>query len=427
MDPNPAPGTDDAHDAPVAPVRTRFIAVAAFAAVALLAGAFALGFAPRRARLEKLANDAAERDDRPRVEIEKPRKNPAPPELRLPGDVRAMQQTVLGARAVGYLKKLHADLGDHVEAGQLLAEIDTPEVDAQLVRARADVTLAKAAVVKAQRDLDLATSTLERWSGFAEKGGVTPQDLDEKRSAQAQASAALDAANAAVAAADAEANRLAVLQQFEKVTAPFSGTITARDLDVGALVVADLNGRGRELFRLEQVDVVRVFVDVPQPDATAIRIGGTAVVTVRNYPGREFKGVVTRNAGSLDPATRTLRCQVEVENKEGLLLPGMYGEARIALTSDHALLTIPSSAFVFDADGTHVWVVENGRSQRKAVAVGVDFGTALEVVRGLTGDEDVITNPGERLHDGVEVVATAAAPPAARSSSAASKAGGPSK
>jgi RND family efflux transporter MFP subunit len=406
MEPTPAPET---HDAPAAPVRTRFIAVAALAAVALLAGAFALGLAPRRARLEKLARESAERDDRPRVEVEKPKKNPAPPELRLPGDVRAMQQTVLGARAVGYLKKLHADVGDHVEAGQLLAEIDTPEVDAQLVRARADVTLAKATVVKTQRDLDLATSTLERWSGFAEKGGVTPQDLDEKRSAKAQAAAALEASNASVAAAEAEANRLAVLQQFEKVTAPFSGTITARDLDVGALVAGDLNGRGRELFRLEQVDVVRVFVDVPQPDATSIKIGGTAVVTVRNYPGREFKGVVTRNAGSLDPATRTLRCQVEVANQEGLLLPGMYGEVRIAVTSDHALLTIPSSAFVFDADGTHVWVVENGRSQRKEVAVGIDFGTALEVVRGLSGEEDVITNPGERLGDGVEVAASSAA------------------
>jgi RND family efflux transporter MFP subunit len=412
MEPTPAERTPVASDAPVTPVtpaKTRVVALAALAAIALLAGAFALGLAPRRARLEKLARAAAERDERPRVEIEKPRRIPAPPELRLPGDVRAMQQTVLGARAVGYLKSLHADLGDHVEAGQLLAVIDTPEVDAQLVRARADVTLAKAAVVKAQRDLDLATSTLERWSGFAEKGGVTPQDLDEKRSAKAQAAAALEAADASVAAAEAEANRLAVLQQFEKVTAPFAGTITARDLDVGALVVGDLNGRGRELFRLEQVDVVRVFVDVPQPDATSIRIGGTAVVTVRNYPGREFTGKVTRNAGALDPATRTLRCQVEVENKEGLLLPGMYGEVRIAVTSDHALLTIPSSAFVFDADGTHVWVVENGRSQRKEVAVGVDFGTALEVVRGLTGDEDVITNPGERLGDGVEVAAAAAA------------------
>jgi RND family efflux transporter MFP subunit len=406
MESNPAPET---HDAPVAPVRTRFIAVAALVAVALLAGAFALGFAPRRARLEKLARESAERDDRPRVEVEKPKKNPAPPELRLPGDVRAMQQTVLGARAVGYLKKLHADVGDHVEAGQLLAEIDTPEVDAQLVRARADVTLAKATVVKTQRDLDLATSTLERWSGFAEKGGVTPQDLDEKRSAKAQAAAALEASNASVAAAEAEANRLAVLQQFEKVTAPFAGTITARDLDVGALVAGDLNGKGRELFRLEQVDVVRVFVDVPQPDATSIKIGGTAVVTVRNYPGREFTGKVTRNAGSLDPATRTLRCQVEVANQEGLLLPGMYGEVRIAVTSDHAMLTIPSSAFVFDADGTHVWVVENGRSQRKEVAVGIDFGTALEVVRGLSGEEDVITNPGERLGDGIEVAASAAA------------------
>ncbi len=412
MEPTPAekaPAVPDSPDVPVAPAKTRVVALAALAAIALLAGAFALGLAPRRARMERLALAAAERDDRPRVEVEKPRRNPAPPELRLPGDVRAMQQTVLGARAVGYLKSLHADLGDHVEAGQLLAVIDTPEVDAQLVRARADVTLAKAAVVKAQRDLDLATSTLERWSGFAEKGGVTPQDLDEKRSAQAQAAAALEAADASVAAAEAEANRLAVLQQFEKVTAPFTGTITARDLDVGALVVGDLNGRGRELFRLEQVDVVRVFVDVPQPDATSIRLGGSAIVTVRNYPGREFKGVVTRNAGALDPATRTLRCQVEVENQEGLLLPGMYGEVRITLTSDHALLTIPSSAFVFDADGTHVWVVENGRSQRKEVAVGVDFGTALEVVRGLTGDEDVITNPGERLGDGVEVAASAAA------------------
>jgi len=415
MDPDTV--TEERAEA-VAPVRTRVVAVAALVAVALLAGAFALGLAPRSARLAALGRETAERDDRPRVEIEKPKRNPAPPQLRLPGEVRAMQATVLGARAVGYLKKLHADLGDHVEAGQILAEIDTPEVDAQLVRARADVTLAKASVVKSQRDLDLASSTLDRWTGFAEKGGVTPQDLDEKRSAKAQAAAALEASNASVAAAEAEADRLAVLQQFEKVTAPFSGTITARDLDVGALVAGDLNGRGRELFRLEQVDVVRVFVDVPQPDATSIKIGGSAVVTVRNYPGREFTGKVTRNAGSLDPATRTLRCQVDVENKEGLLLPGMYGEVRLAVTSDRPLLTIPSSSFVFDADGTHAWVVENGRAHKKEVAVGIDFGTALEVVRGLKGDEDVITNPGERLAENVEVAATSAAAP---------KADGPSK
>src|SRR5262249_20273363 len=147
-----------------------------------------------------------------------------------------------------------------------------------------------------------------------------------------------------------------------------------------------------------------------QPDATSIKIGGSAVVTVRNYPGREFAGKVTRNTGALDPATRTLRCQVDVENREGRLLPGMYGEVRIAVTSDRPLLTIPSSAFVFDADGTRVWVVEDGRAHKRSVSVGVDFGTALEVVHGLQGDEDVITNPGERLGENVAVAATPAAP-----------------
>jgi RND family efflux transporter MFP subunit len=385
----------------VRPARTRFVAVALVLFVALLAGTFLVGLAPLRDRKGRLADTAATLDATPVVLVARPVVAPSDDEIRLSADVRAYADATLEARATGYLKALHADLGDSVTEGQLLAEIDAPDLDAELARAQATAALAEQGVAKAANDLELAKTTLARYEGYAQKGGVTPQDLDEKRSGATQAEVALATARATVAASKAEVARLATLQKFERVVAPFSGVVTARDLDVGALVP---NGAaGRLLFRLARVDVVRVFVDVPQSDATDVEPGGAATLTVRNHPGREFAGKIARTAGALDPATRTLRVQIDVPNGEGLLLPGMYGEARMKVARHRGRVTVPTSAVVFDARGTHVWVVRDGKATRIDVALGIDFGTTIEVETGIADDADIVTNPSERLVDGGKV------------------------
>jgi RND family efflux transporter MFP subunit len=294
------------------------------------------------------------------------------------------------------------DIGDRVKAGQLLAEIDAPDVDAELVQAKASVGQAKANVVKAEDDLELARTTFERYKGFGKGGGVSQQEIDEKRAAYTQAQSALEAFKASVAAAEATVQRLAALQGFEKVYAPFAGVVTARNMDVGALVSA---GQTVPLFRIADTDVLRVYVNVPQSYVQSVRPGQKVGLAVRNYPGKEFEGVVARTAGALDPATRTLRYEVDVPNKEGVLLAGMYGEVRIKAKQDEPPMVVPTSAVVFDSGGTKVWVVEEGKVHPKRVDVGRDFGTEIEVSSGLSGKEQVVTNPGERLADGVEVEA----------------------
>jgi membrane fusion protein, multidrug efflux system len=382
----------------VRPLRTRFVALALVVFLAGLAGLFLLGLAPERLRKERLADAAALLDALPVVNVTHPSLAPAQDDLRLPADVRALAEATLEARATGYLKSLAADLGDRVKEGELLAEIDAPDLDAELVRAQAAAALAKQGVAKAENDVELARATLTRYEGLGQKGGVTQQDLDEKRSNAAQAAVALATAHANVTASEAEVARLATLQKFERVTAPFQGVVTARDLDVGTLLPSGANGR--VLFRIARTDVVRVFVDVPQGDATDVRIGAEAILTVRNHPGREFAGKIARTAGALDPATRTLRVQIDFENGDGLLLPGMYGEARLKIARKRGRTTVPTSAVVFDAAGTHVWLVKEGKTSRLDVVLGIDFGTAIEVEQEIAGDADLVTNPGERLTEG---------------------------
>jgi len=213
----------------------------------------------------------------------------------------------------------------------------------------------------------------------------------------------LEAGKASLAVADAEVKRLTVLQGFERVVAPFAGTITARNYDVGALLAPTNTGDGRELYRLDRTDSLRVFVSVPQAYATGVNIGENAFVTVRNYQGREFAGKVTRSAGAVDPATRTLRFQVDVPNADAKLYAGMYGEVRLPVAAERPTLTVPTSALVFGAEGTFVWVVEGDRAHKKSVVVGRDFGTELEITSGLSATDDVVKNPGERLVEGMTV------------------------
>jgi len=400
----PAVEHEQAIDTKALPVvRTRSIALALLALACVFAAAFLIGWIPRRERLRALEVSTAAEDGRPPVDAGPPKPEPMSTDLRLPADVRSMQTTSIYVRANGFLKSIHADIGDRVEEGALLAEIDTPDVDAEVARAAASVELAKANEAIAREGLALADATLKRYTGLADTGAVTQQVLDERRAAFTQAKLSLEAGKASRALAEADLERLTVLQGFEKVAAPFAGTISARQYDVGALLTPANATEGRELYRIDRTDTLRVFVNVPQAYATQVKTGQKAALTVRNFPEREFAGTVVRSTGVVDPATRSLRMEIHVPNGDGALFSGMYGEVRLPISNEHPPLVVATSSLVFGPEGTFVWVLEGDRVHKRPVVVGRDLGTELEVVSGLEAADVVVKNPGERLVEGLQV------------------------
>lgn len=402
------------------------------AALLFLGALFLAGWLPRLEREKLLKEDHARAvSELPVVDIAKPARQKPVTELLLPGDTSAMQETAVFSRASGYLKRQTVDIGDHVKEGDLLAEIDTPEVDADvnqaaasLAQSKAALAQAKANVLKAESDRRLAADTFERYASYAKSGGVTQQQLDERKATVDQAKAAYDvaiaaasAAEASVGAAEAQLKRATDLQAYQKITAPFSGTITARNYDRGALLSAAANTQGREMFRIVQDDPLRVFVNVPQAYMTAIKPGMAADLTVRNYPGRVFAGKVARSSSEISPATRTVRFEVQVPNAEHLLYAGMYGQVVFHLRDESPLLTVPSSALLMEADGVKVAVVRDGKATFAPVTLGRDLGTRVEIALGLSDNDDVVVNPGQRLAEGV-AVKIATKPPAAVASPA---------
>lgn len=368
----------------------------------LLAGLFALGWFPHKKAVETAREDAAEMGAEDiNVAVATPRPAGASKEVILPATVRPNQDTLIFPRASGYLKRLYVDIQDHVKEGQLLAEIDAPEVDAQLLQAKAAVQQDVANVTKATADLALATRNLERLQSV--KTEVTRQELDTSTTARDQAAAAVEQAKANVEAARANVQRLEVLQSFEKITAPFDGTITVRNYDVGTLLTA---GQGRELFRLQQSQVVRVFVSVPQVYATDIATSQPAVLNVRNFPNRKFEGTIARTAAAVDPNTRTMPFELHFPNPDGALVPGMFGEARLPVASAPKALLVPVSAMLFNAKGTSVALVKDGKIHFQPVSIDKDLGTDLEVIDGLSPTDQVVVNPGERLQEGTQVQTT---------------------
>jgi RND family efflux transporter MFP subunit len=405
----PVRAGEDFHDdipTDLPKVGTGTVVVVAALFLALLGALFALGYFPHRQRVAASEKIAADVDQTPVVDVVAPRRAESTGELLLPADARALQETSIYPRASGYLKKLLVDIGDHVKAGQLLAEIDTPEIDAQLNASRAALRQAQANLAKSKADLDLAQTTLKRYEEAAKTadGSVTQQDLDQRRSAVNQAESAVHAEEANVGAAQADVQRYTDLQGFQKVTAPIDGVVSARNYDVGALLSPNNTAAGAELFRITRSDTLRVFVNVPQWAATSIKPGQAARFQVRNFPGKWFEGKVTRTTGTIDPASRTLRVQVDIPNPSGALQAGMYGKVRLAVHEAQPPLLVPTSAMLFEADGAKVAVVDGGgKVKMLPITVGRDFGTELEVIAGLSGDERIISNPGQRLSDGVAV------------------------
>ena len=308
--------------------------------------------------------------------------------LALPGTLQGFTQSPISARASGYLKRWHKDIGTRVKQGELLAEIETPEIDQQLSQAMA-------ARQQAASSLDLARSTLERWDSLRRKDVVSQQEVDERRSAEAQARANL-------AAADANVERLKQLEGFKRVLAPFAGVITKRNVDVGDLIDAG-GGAGRALFVLAQTDPLRVYVNVPQSYAQLVKPGQHVVVTQTELRGSGFKGEIVRTAASIDATTRTMQVEINLPNKDGVLLPGAFVQVALELLPS-GVMTIPTNALMIRAEGMRVAAVgADNRVQLRAVRVGRNYGEAIEILDGVAAGERLVLNPPDSLNDGDEV------------------------
>jgi RND family efflux transporter MFP subunit len=359
-----------------------------FGALAVLAALFAVGMLPRWRANAALTSSV--RDYRPTVSViasQHPGADDA--NLVLPGSTQAIQETAIYARTNGYVRKWNVDIGAKVEAGQLLAEIETPEVDQELNQARANVAQAAA-------NLDLARATLTRWQKLVDQKVVAPQEFDEKKSAA-------DARDADLKVAQANVKRLEELQGFEKIVAPFTGIVTARNIDNGNLVSAG-SGQTQPLFRIAQTDTLRIYVTVPQTQSRSIVPEQNATVSVREIPDKNFNAKVVRTAGALDPASRTLLTELQVPNADGQLFPGMYAEVKFTLPHDDRTLVVPGNAVMIRSDGPKVLVVDAKQTIRaRAVKLGRDLGDKVEIASGLDPSESIVANPTDSLHDGAEV------------------------
>jgi len=320
-----------------------------------------------------------------------------PHDLWLPGNIVANLETTIYARANGYVGKWLVDIGDRVKAGQVLAELQTPELDQELATARGNLK-------QSQANFELARVTAERWQELAQKQVVSKEDNDTRQSSYQAAAATLTANKATVGQYEA-------LQAFKNVTAPFDGIITSRKIDVGSLVSQGSGTAGTPLYSLAQTDPVRIFVDVPQSDSPLITVGMETKLFVRERANRDFTGHVTRTAGALNPTSRTLLTEIEIPNHDGALFTGMYAQAKFTLVNKNGPITIPANAFVFRAEGPLVAVVTNeNKIHWQPIQVGRDFGTYMEVLKGLADNARVVVNPTDDLTEGLQVQVKPASP-----------------
>lgn len=355
-------------------------------ALLIVAGIFVAGLAPRLMERAQVRLDAQELAA-PAVSVISPQPSKSAEPLALSGELKPYAEAPLFGRVSGYIKAWHADIGAKVEAGQVLAEIDTPETAQDLARAKAEVTQAEAAE-------KLAELTAKRWQEMRVAKTVSPQEADEK-----VADLALKAAT--VTAARANLQRLEEWMGYNKIVAPFAGVVTARSLDVGQLVNTDVK---QELFRLAQTDRLRVFIHVPQNYARAAVVGLEVELTVPELPGKKFPAKIVRTAGAFDVASRTLPVELEVDNSKGELFAGSYTQVRLTGAQTDALLTVPASTLLFRPEGTQVAVITpDNHVSLRTIEIGRDFGTNVEVRTGLTASDRVVVNPADSLVEGMEV------------------------
>jgi RND family efflux transporter MFP subunit len=325
----------------------------------------------------------------PTVNVISPKADAPTQEIVLPGNTQAFTDAPIYARASGYLKRWYFDIGTHVKQGQLLAEIETPEIDQQLQQARADLKIAQA-------NLNLAKITADRWQFLLQTNSVSKQETD-------QAVGNYRAMQATVDSNVANVRRLEELQSFQKIYAPFDGVITARNTNIGALINAGANGTSRELFHLAAISKLRVYVTIPEVYARAAQPGATATLRLDAFPGEAFHGLVVRHANSIDLASRTLLTEIEVDNPNGQLMPGAYVVVHLTLPDQVRSVTVPANTLLFRSEGLRVGVVQNGQAELIPITIGRDYGDTVEVVSGLQSTDAVIVNPRDSLITGTPV------------------------
>ena len=385
---------DDEHQAPEittppplppAPPRKALLLIGLVVLVLVIGG---LGSMLVRLRANRVLADETERNSIPTVAVVHPTAEKPDEELVLPGSMQAYEESPIYARTNGYLLRWYKDIGSRVTQGELLADIDTPEVDQELMQARANREQIAA-------QMDLAKINADRYVGLRKTDSVSQQEADQQASGYQQAKANVDAA-------DANVRRLEQLESFKHVYAPFSGVLTKRNVDPGALINA--GGTGKELFDIARVDPLRVFVSVPQNYAQAIKVGIDAWVTMPELPGEKFKGTVARTAQAIDPLTRTLLTEVDVPNPDGRLLPGSFGEVHFRTGINAQKVTIPVNTMLFRQEGPRVAVVGNdGKVHLHPITIGRDYGTTLEILGGVGLEDRIVINPADSLEEGQPV------------------------
>jgi len=414
----------------------------------VVGGLLALGIVPRLQQHALLSARQHEVEDgRVAVTVIHPERAPAVTEFVLPGNIQAIEETALYARVNGYLHERFVDIGARVRAGQVLAVIETPELEQELAQAQAALAQAEVGVTQTQAKLEQARATQqqaratleqaratlalaqvakERWNALVERqGAVSRQEADEKRTAAevgqanvaaAQATVASTRASISVAEADvaaartnvaaqqANVQRLTALRSFQQLVAPFDGIITARAVDRAALITAGSGSASAPLFRIARAERLRIYVRVPQTWVRALTPGGQTQVLVPEFPARTFLGQVVSTAGALDQASRTLLTEVQIPNDDGSLLPGMFANVQFAITRAEPPLWLPATALILGAGGVQVAVVRDDQTVHvQTVEVGHDLGQKVEIVAGLTGTESVIVNGGDGLREGLRV------------------------
>ena len=381
----------------------------------LIAAGFFLGYLPRQRREMVLAAESkAGGESLPVVNVQLVKRSSTKTNLVLPGNVQAITEGPVLARSSGYIKKRYVDIGDRVTEGQVLADIEAPELGQQIKQAQATidqagsmVQQAQAALEQGQANSNLARVTAERWANLLTKGVVSRQDNDTYQAQyQAQQSnvqaleKAIAAAKSNVAAAEANLARLNQMLTYQTVRAPFAGVITLRNVDTGVLVTEG----STLLFRIAQTDRLRTYLNVPQADADSVRVGQQATLTIPDQPGRKFTGTVARTSNALDPATRTLLVEVQVPNPGAMLMPGEYAEVDLAVPRKDPPLVVPSDTLVVRSDGPQVAVVgSDGVVHFAGVHLGRDLGDHLEVLSGLEEGQQLVVNPSDLIREGVKV------------------------
>jgi RND family efflux transporter MFP subunit len=360
-----------------------------FLAVVVLVAFGTLTLFQRRTQYQALAKET-EALAIPTVAVMHPATELAEEDLVLPGTMQAYVESPIYARTSGYLKKWYRDIGSRVRQGESLADIDTPEVDQQLMQARADLNTAKA-------NSRLSEITATRYAELIKTDGVSKQEVDN-------ATGDFEAKKATVQSSEANVRRLEELESFKHIYAPFSGVITRRNVDTGTLINAGNGGASQQLFFLAQTDPLRVYVSVPETYAPSIHAGLSAYLELTQYPGQKFQGKVVRTAEAIDPGTRTLLTEVDVPNHDGALLPGGYAQAHLQVKVTGARLVVPVNALLFRSEGLRAVAVDaNHRTHLKQLTIGRDYGTTLEVLQGLDASDWIVLNPADSLEEGQEV------------------------